>query len=138
MRDRLAMLVCALALSACGPAAPAPAPPRATPTSSGGARPAADATDTPVTPSDEPAPTLTDDAARAGQTVFTRACAPCHRTDTFGGSLANRRLTVERVRASLHTGSDGEALLPVVPPALLSQDDVAPLMAYLRAIGAAQ
>lgn len=139
MRDRIALLVCVFAVVACGPAAPAPVTARAaatpTPTTSGDT---ADATHDDATNAvtAEPSPVALDDAARAGEAVFTRACAPCHRGGASGGSLAARHLSAERMRAAIYTGSDREDLLPVVPPGFLSRADVAPLLVYLRAIGA--
>lgn len=139
MRDRIALFAFVLAVTACGPAAPAPVTARAatttTATSSGGDTDAPRDDVTSAVTAD-PSPVALDDASRAGETIFTRACAPCHRTGASGGSLAARHVSAERMRASIFAGSDREDLLPVVPPGFLSRADVTPLLAYLRAIGA--
>lgn len=139
MRDRIALLACVFAVVACGPAAPAPVTARAAatpaPTSSGDSADAPrDDVTSAVTP--DPSPVALDDASRAGEAVFTRACAPCHRSGASGGSLAARHLSAQRMRAAIYSGSDREDLLPVVPPGFLSREDVAPLLVYLRAVGA--
>lgn len=126
-----AALALALSAAACS-SSPPPGPrtaatPPATSTAPGDRRPAAP---------DEP-PLSEDDAARRGHALFDRACGPCHATaENAGGVLANLRLTPERMDAVIHAGSDSRAIMPVVPPGLLSEDDVPALIAYLRTIHA--